>query len=286
MFTFVSAIARLRRLHWSNVPKLVFVGAWCAASVLVFGWILMSALKTTNEIFSNIWSLPTSLHFENFADAWSNSDLATATLNSVVVVGSATLINLSLSAPAAYVLSRARLRGMAPLRFVFVLGIGIPVQGVLIPLFVFLAKLGFIDTLYGLVVAYVATSIPFTVYLLTGFFRSLPFELEEAAALDGATPLRTFWSIVVPVAMPGIITAGIFNLVALWSEFFLALTIINSNSHYTLPLAIVNLYGNMKYTGDWSGLFAGVIIVVLPITLAYAFLSRRLMEGLTLGAVK
>jgi ABC-type glycerol-3-phosphate transport system permease component len=207
-------------------------------------------------------------------------------MNSVLVDGGATVITLAIAAPAAYVLSRTRFRGVDTLSYAFVLGIGIPVQAVLIPLYVLMANTGLLDSLVGLAVAYVATTVPFIVFLLTGYFRSLPRELEEAAAIDGANAFRTFLVVMVPVAWPGILTAAIFELVALWSEFFLALTLINSNQNDTLPLAIVNMYATMKYTGDWSGLFAGVIIVVLPITVAYGILSKRMMEGLTLGAVK
>ena len=159
-------------------------------------------------------------------------------------------------------------------------------QAVLIPLYVLMVRVGLLDSLFGLVLAYVATTVPFIVFLLTGYFRSLPREMEEAAAIDGAGAFRTFLQVMVPVAWPGILTAAMFEIVALWSEFFLALTLINSNQHDTLPLAIVNLYGTMKYTGDWAGLFAGVVIVVLPITVAYGILSKRMMSGLTLGAVK
>jgi len=246
----------------------------------------MSSFKSTNQIFSGIWEPPTRLLFDNYARAWFSSDLARATINSVLVDGSATAITLAIAAPAAYVLSRTRFRGVNVLSYAFVLGIGIPVQAVLIPLYVLMANTGLLDSLAGLVVAYVATTVPFIVFLLTGYFRSLPRELEEAAAIDGAGAFRTFRVVMVPVAWPGILTAAIFELVALWSEFFLALTLINSNENNTLPLAIVNMYATMKYTGDWSGLFAGVVIVVLPITIAYGVLSKRMMEGLTLGAVK
>jgi ABC-type glycerol-3-phosphate transport system permease component len=262
------------------------MGAWVAFTVWVFVWVLMASFKTTGQIFSNPWGLPTSLHWENYAQAWFATDLATAMRNSVAVDVISTGIILALSAPAAYVLSRADFPGIGVLTNFFVIGIGIPVQVILIPLYLMLARVGLIDSLLGLGLEYVAISLPFTIYLLTGFFASLPRELEEAAAIDGASAFRTFIRVMLPLASPGLITAGVLNLVGLWNEFFLVFTLVNSNENFTLPVAIVNMYGNMLYTGNWAGLLAGVIIVVLPITVAYFWLSNRIIEGLTLGSAR
>jgi N-acetylglucosamine transport system permease protein len=279
-------ISQVLGRSWGRGWRVVLVGAWCAGSISLLLWILVSSMKSTNQIFNGALTFPTHLQFDNYVQAWSTSDLASATANSVLVDGSATVLTLLIAAPAAYVLSRVRFRGANLLSGVFIIGIGIPIQALLIPLYVLMVDVGLLNSLVGLVVAYVSTTMPFIVFLLTGYFRSLPHELEEAAALDGAGAFRTFFTVMVPVAWPGILTAAIFELVALWGEFFIALTLINSNQHETLPLAIVNLYGTMRYTGNWSALFAGVVIIILPITVAYGILSKRIMSGLTLGAIK
>jgi len=246
-----------------------------------------SSLKDTRAIFAATWAPPTlPLHFENFSVAWLTTDLVTAARNTTLVASAATLFTVALAAPASYSLSRADFAGAEALTRFFAIGIGIPIQAILIPLFLFANKLHLLDSLFGLIVVYVGTSLPFTVFLLTGFFRSIPTELEEAACIDGATVFKTFLRVILPLARSGLITAAILNAVGLWNEFLLALSMINSNANYTLPLGIVNMYDGLRYTSNWAALFAGIVIVVLPITVIYILLTDQIIEGLTLGAGK
>jgi N-acetylglucosamine transport system permease protein len=275
----------VRWLRW--IGRRLLPGGWALFTIFIFLWILAGSLKSTGELFSHsLWALPATLRIHNYVSAWLSTDLARGFLNSVGVVGGSTVATLALSAPAAYVLSRVDFPGASALTNFFAIGIGIPVQVVLIPLFVSLSRVHLTNSLVGLSLVYVSASIPFTVFLLTGFFRSLPYTLEEAAAVDGASAVRTFVEIMLPLARPGLIAAAALNMVGLWNEFFLALTLLNDNSQYTLPLQIVNLYGNLKFTGEWGGLFAGIVIVVAPLIAAYLWLSSRMIEGLTLGTGK
>jgi raffinose/stachyose/melibiose transport system permease protein/N-acetylglucosamine transport system permease protein len=138
----------------------------------------------------------------------------------------------------------------------------------------------------GLIIVYVSLSIPFTIFLIQGFFRTLPSVLEEAAYIDGCSPMRTFFSIMLPIGSPGIVTAAIFNFISLWNEFLLALTLLNDSQTYTLSIGLYALQGSMQYTGDWVALFAAVVVVTIPTLLVYLLLSRQIIEGLTMGAVK
>lgn len=253
-------------------------------NIIIFAWLTLSSLKDTRHIFGSPWAPPTSPHLENYSSAWTSAELGRATLNSVMLVAASVAVLVALSAPAAYALSRFGGRGAGTLTVYFALGMGIPGQSVVIPLFVAMARLNLTDSLTGLGMLYVATNLPFTVFLLTGFFRGLPGELEEAAALDGAGPLRTFAAVMLPLARPGIVTAVILNVIAMWNETFLALVFINDNEKYTLSLGVLSMYGTMQYTSNWGGLFAGVCIVVLPMLLLYVFLGRRIVQGMTLGA--
>ena len=256
-------------------------------SVLALLWILGSSLKETRAIFAAPWGPPTlPLHFENFSVAWLTTDLVTAARNTTFVVSVATFFIVAIAAPASYSLSRADFAGAEALTRFFAIGIGIPIQAILVPLFLLANRLHMLDKLLGLIVVYVGVSLPFTVFLLTGFFRSIPTELEEAAYIDGATVFNTFLRVILPLARSGLITAAILNAVGLWNEFLLALSMINSNANFTLPLGIVNMYDGLRYTSNWAALFAGVVIVVLPITIVYLFLTDQIIEGLTLGAGK
>jgi raffinose/stachyose/melibiose transport system permease protein/N-acetylglucosamine transport system permease protein len=138
----------------------------------------------------------------------------------------------------------------------------------------------------GLIRVYGSLSIPFTIFLIQGFFRTLPGVLEEAAYIDGCSPIRTFLFIMLPIGSPGIVTAAIFNFISLWNEFLLALTLLNDSKSYTLPIGLYALQGAMQYTGDWVSLFAAVVVVTIPTLIIYLFLSRQIIEGLTMGAVK
>lgn len=259
---------------------------WVGFSLLAFAWVVLSSLKTNQEFFGSVWSLPGTLRFDNYVRAFVSSDFGIYLLNTLLVVGASTLLVLALATPAAYVLSRIPFRGSRAISSTFMLGLGIPVQVIMIPLFFLLFRFQLINSLVGLVLAYAVVQLPFTVFLLSGFFVTLPSEMEESAAIDGASRLQTFTRIMVPLAMPGIITAAIFNVVFIINEFLLALVLLQDNDLYTLSLGLFALYGNMRYTGDWVALFAGFTIVMLPSLIAYLLLSRRIMEGLTLGATK
>lgn len=270
-----------------RVVGLVLIWLFVAANVAGLLWVVLQAFRDTRSILTTPFGLPTSLEWQNFVRAWRVSDFATATVNSVVVTLVSSVLTVALAAPAAYFLSRHESRLSRGLTLYFILGLGVPAQVILIPLFVMLNKVFLTDSLLGLNLVYIGVSMPFTVFLLTGFFRSLPAELEEAAALDGASPTATFVRIMLPVARGGILTAFVLQLISHWNETLLALTLIQSTEKYTLPLALISFVQQQTYSGaDWGGLFAGLCIVILPMLVIYMWLGRRLSEGLTLGMGK
>lgn len=256
-------------------------------NVGVLAWMGVAALREHTAIFSEPWSLSAFGQFGNFAKAWSDSGFGAAALNTVVLVAGSAVVLVAISAPAAYALARSGTRISGAMALFFALGIGIPVQVIVIPLFVMLENIGLVNSLTGLFVLYVALSLPFTVFLLTAFFGSLPEEVEEAAAIDGAGPLRTFLQISLPLARGGLITALILNAIGLWNETFIALVFIQDTELQTLPLALLGFMQTQQYSGaDYGALFAGVCILVLPMLALYVWLGRRIVEGMTLGAVK
>lgn len=274
---------------FSQLPRamgLALLWAWVAFSLLAFSWVVLSSFKTNQEFFGSVWSLPSQMMWSNYIRAFVASDFGLYLWNTFLVVAASTLLVLILATPAAYVLARIPFRGSQWISSLFILGLGIPVQVIMIPLFFLMFRLHLVNSLPGLILAYSAVQLPFTVFLLTGFFVTLPSEMEESAAIDGATRLQAFMRIMLPLAMPGVVTAAIFNVVFIINEFLLALVLLQDNEMYTLSLGLFGLYGNMRYTGDWVALFAGFTIVMVPSLLAYLLLSRRIMEGLTLGATK
>ena len=156
----------------------------------------------------------------------------------------------------------------------------------IIPLFSIMRDLRLMDTLHGLILIYATVSIPFSMFVLTGFFRTLPSEFEEAARIDGCSEFGVFWRVMLPLASPGLITVAIFNFVAIWNEYYLALVFIQDPAKMPLARGIYALAGSMIYTGNWVGLFAAVVIVLVPSLIVYLLLSERLIEGITAGALK
>ena len=169
----------------------------------------------------------------------------------------------------------------------FIFGMGIPIPLLFIPLVVMLSEIGLIDTLTGLTLVYLSVSLPFTIYVLQGFFSSLPSDLESAAVIDGCSDWQVFWHVMLPLAAPGAATVAILNFVGLWNEYQISLVLINAQENRTLSLGIYSLITSMQYSGgNWPGLFAGVTIVMVPTILIYVFLSDRMISGITMGGVK
>lgn len=268
------------------LPANIILGLWSLFTAFVIFWIVITSLKTNRELVLDVWALPAKPAFQNYVKAWSQLHLGSYFLNSIMVVFSAVIIILVLSAPASYILSRAKFRGRNLVTMIFIAGIGIPMPLLFIPLFVILAGIKLINTLPGLGIVYVASAIPFTVYMLTSFFGTLPKELEEAAILDGCSDIQVFSKVMLPLASPGLITAAIFNFMFLWTEYQLALVFLNDSKLRTLSLGLYALQGSMEYTGDWVGLMAGVVCVVVPTIILYIILSERMISGITMGAVK
>jgi len=277
------------RHRYQNTPYYGVLIAWSVVTIFIFAWLVMTSFKSNPEVFGSPWALPhtpLASGAANYNKAWNLAHMATYFTNSVVVTVTSVLAVVVVSAPASYALSRVSFPGNTVLTYYFIAGLGLPYQLILIPLFVLLAHLRLADTLPGLILVYIGVSIPFTILLLSGFFRTLPSELEDAGAIDGASELAIFWRIMMPLATPGIITAAIFNVIGIWNEFLLALLIINSDERRTLPLGVLNIRYSMQYTADWAGLFASVVIVIIPLFLLYVVLSERIIAGLTLGATK
>ena len=275
-----------RKKFLLQVPAYLILGTWAVFTIFVLGWVLVSSFKSNQEIFKYVFNFPKVWQYGNYIKAWNSAKFALYFRNSIIITFCAVAGILIASAPAAYVLSRMKFKGSNLILMGFVAGMGIPVSLVLIPLYVMMNKLGLVNTFTGLIIVYISLSIPFTVYILTGFFSSIPKELEEAAIIDGCTDYEVFWHIMLPLASPGLLTAAIFNGIGLWNEYQLVLVFIGDGAKRTLALGLYSLQSAMQYTGDWVGLFAGVSIVMVPTILLFIVLSERMISGITMGATK
>lgn len=260
--------------------------AYAGVVILPMIWLLYTSLKTNQEIFAGAWSLPQAAHWENYVYAWVRAGIGRYFLNSVFVTVVSVALILLVSAMAAYALTRFPFRGNRMIFYAFLGGLMIPTQLALVPLFFLINSMRLLDTYAGLILVYVAFSLPFTVFVLSAFFRTLPHELAEAALIDGCTHMQAFWRVMMPLAKPGLVTAAIFNFLGIWNEYLFALVLISSEKLRTLPLGLANLLIVSHYESDWGALFAGLVMVMIPTLLAYSLLQGQLTKGITVGALK
>jgi len=249
-------------------------------------WLLSASLKTSYELFTSPWLPTPSPQWQNFVNAWQIAGIGRYFLNSVFVTSLSMFFILLIGSMAAYALARFVFSGRDAIHTAFISGMMFPVFLGIVPLFLLLGRLGMLDNYFGLITVYVAYSLSFTVFIMTGFFKTLPGELAEAGLIDGCSQFAVFWRIMLPLAKPGLITAGIFNFFGIWNEYPLALIIITESNLRTLPLGIANLLMVEHYKTNWGALFAGLVIVMIPTLLVYLFFQRQITEGLTAGALK
>jgi N-acetylglucosamine transport system permease protein len=245
-----------------------------------------SSFKSDKEIFFSPWKLPSVLHFDNFARAWNQAQIGHYFLNSVIVVAVSIVLTLLLASMTSYVLARYEFLGNRVIYYAFILGITFPAFLALVPLFFVVRNLGLLGTYPGLILVYVAYSLPFSVFFLTSFFRTLPTEIAEAGLIDGASHFGIFFRLMLPLATPGLVSIGIFNFVGMWNQYLLPLVLNTDQSHFVLAQGLVYLAVSQGYQSDWSALFAGLTIALLPVLAVYVVLQNRLQAGLTVGAIK
>jgi len=267
------------------LPGYLLLLLWLIFSIVLIGWIILASLSTTKEIFSNNL-LESGYHFDNYIRIFEKHNMSVYFLNSILYAISGCVGTVLIGAPAAYVLSRFRFRGRRLINNTFVLLMSVPVVMLILPLFKMATQLHMTGSRVLLIILYICLNVPFSIFFLSGFFASLPEALEEAAEIDGCTPAKAFWRIMFPLAQPGVVTLCIINFINIWNEYFMALIFANETSMRTVSTGLQAIVQSMKYSGDWAGLFAGVVVVFLPTFILFIFLSKKIIAGVTGGAVK
>ena len=275
----------------------LFLLVWAVMVLYPLVWVVMSALKDDSEVIREPLSLiPDTLHWDNFARAWTDGHLGAFFLNTVLVlVGSVTLTML-LGSMAAYALARYEFPGNRLIYYMFLSGLTLPIYLAAVPLFKGIYNMGVVFPLLGpnkhlmLIVVYVAWSLSFTIFFMHSFFRTLPDSIAEAAMVDGATHTRTFFSVMLPMAKPGLISIGIFNVLGQWNQWYLPTLLMQSVAgepkNQVISQGLIELSVNQGYKSDWSGLFAGVTMAMLPVLIVYVVFQRQVQSGLTAGVGK
>ncbi|AWS41340.1 carbohydrate ABC transporter permease [Streptosporangium sp. 'caverna'] len=287
---------RRKRLGPLSVLTHLALLIWTVLVAVPIVWTFLASVKSEDEIFGNAWSLPASLRFDNWARAWEQAHIGQYMVNSVIVVAFSTFGTMLFGSMAAYVLARYRFRGNRAIYLLFVSGLAFPVYLALTPLFFVVQNMGTIpligqfiglNTRGGLILVYIAYSLPFTVFFLAAFFRTLPGAVAEAAFVDGASHARVFFQIMLPMAKPGIVSVTIFNVLGQWNQYQLPLVLLTSDREkWVLTQGIADISTAAGYDADWSALFAALSMAILPMLIVYTLFQSQIQKGLTAGALK
>ncbi|MEU1745596.1 carbohydrate ABC transporter permease [Micromonospora arida] len=274
----------------------LLVGGITLLIMIPVGWVLVASLKRKSEFFGSPWTLPAGLHLQNYVDAFGGAQMGRYFATSVLVTLLGLVFVLAVSVPAAYVVARYEFRGKSIVEVALLAGLFVNVNYIVVPIFLMLVDWDralvdvfpdgfFLDNPAVLSLVYAATSIPFTIYLLSAYFRSIPEDFEEAALLDGASRFRIMTRVMLPMARPAVTTVILFNFLAYWNDFIIALTLLPGEGK-TLQVGLLNLMAAQKAAADPGRLYAGMVIVIVPVLLLYALIQRRLIQGMAAGGVK
>lgn len=244
----------------------------------------VSSLKNTREIFISPYSLPQTLKIENYINVWGTGKFGRYFLNSVIVTGISIGLTLLFGSMAAFGIARYRYKLSVVIYLLFLSGIMLPLKAAIIPLFLLLKRLGLLNTLLSLIFVYTAMSLPSAVFILSGFMRGLPWDLDDAARIDGCNDLQIYWRIILPLTRQALVIVTIYNAIPIWNDFFFPLVFIQNDNLKTLPLGMTVFFG--QYQTDWGLLFSALSIAILPMTILYILLSKQFVQGLTAGAIK
>lgn len=261
----------------------VVLGLWTMTVVVPFAWALVASTKTTREIFGDPWGLPETPRWGNFANAW-DKGVGEYLLNSVVVVSGGVFLTMMLGSMVAYVLARYEFPGNRLVYYLFAAGMMFPVFLAIVPLFYVVQNLGMLSTYRGLILVYTAYSLPFTVFFMHAFFRTLPRSIAEAAVLDGCSHTSTFFRVMLPMARPGLLSIGVFNVLGQFNQFVLPSFL--SAQKPVLAQGIATLLASQRYENDWGAMFAALAIAMVPVVLVYVVFYRQIQSGLTSGTLK
>ncbi|MGW8885976.1 carbohydrate ABC transporter permease [Streptomyces sp. NPDC055749] len=273
-----------------NVFSHGFLSLWAVMIVLPIMWVVLGSFKTNAQLGSSAWAWPTVWSFDSFARAWSKG-IGGYFANTLAVLAMSITATMLFGSMAAYVLARYKFRGNRVIYYSFVAGAMFPVYLALVPLFFQVNNLNLLNTRFGLAMVYTSFSLPFTIFFLHSFFRTLPTAVQEAAFVDGCSHTRAFFQVMLPMARPGLVSVGIFNVLGQWNQYLLPVVLMqrqrgDAEAHQVVTQGLVNLLSAQGYAADFPALFAGMTIAMLPVLVVYLSFQRQVQAGLTSGSLK
>ena len=260
-------------------------------------WVFVASIRQNSEFYGSPWTIPAKVLWTNFSNAWNAANMGGYMLNSALVTAMALGLLLVIALPAAYCLARFEFTGRKLLNTCFMAGLFINVNYIVVPIFLMLRDgdmwlkevfgQGFLlNNLFVLAVVYASTALPFTIYLLSGYFATLPHDFEEAAYIDGAGYTRTMLQVIFPMAKPSIITVILFNFLSFWNEYIIIKTLVTDKEQWTLPAGLLNLMQAQQSAAEYGPMYAGLVLVMLPVLILYICVQKNLTKGMTVGGLK
>ncbi|MGC4154538.1 MAG: carbohydrate ABC transporter permease [Propionicimonas sp.] len=272
------------RAFWWTVVVMLALCGYAAVSVIPLVTMILNSFRTHLAIATEPWPWPVDPTLQNYVNAWTKASFSTYTVNSLMVTISSVALSTVVALPAAYAIARWRFRGRGFVESLFISGLFIPFMLAILPMFHLMDALRLIDNPLSLVLVYAANGIPFSIFVFAAFFRHLPAELEEAAMIDGAGPVRSFLSVSVPLVRPAIATVVVFRFVPIWNDFLTPLVLLRSSEKFTLGVGLSKFFG--EYQTDWASLFAGLVIATVPLLVLFIIATKQIITGITAGIGK
>ena len=247
-------------------------------------WLILNSFKTNKELYYNTWGLPETLNLENYSRAISKGNIGSSYVSSIVITAASVFLTVFFGAMVSYGLTRLRFKGSGTVKGLFSMGMSIPAYAVIIPMFAMFNQMKLLDSFGSVIIAHVVFAFPMTIYILTGFFSTIPTELEEAFIVDGCTILKGYYKIILPIAKPSLATVSVINFITVWNDLLFPQIFLTSMDKMPRPV-ILTQFADLDSV-DYSGMLAAVVMTVIPTIGVYIFLHDKIIEGMTAGAVK
>lgn len=247
-------------------------------------WLFFNSFKTNAELFENPWGLPASFSMKNYISALVEGHIADYFMNSVLIAGIAVIIGVLLSCMVSYAITRMQWKLSGFMLWVFLLGMMIPAYATIIPLFSMFNRMKILNTHAAVILPHITNSFPMAIFILTGFFSTIPKDIEEAAVIDGCSIYRIFYQIILPISRSSIVTVAVIVFINIWNDLLLPQIFLTDRSKMTLPVGLTEFQG--QYATDYVSMIAAVVITIIPSIVVYIILHKNIMEGMVAGAVK
>lgn len=277
--------SKIRKKISENILRFIFIITSLVVVIPII-WAIATSFKTSAEFLTSPWSLPANPQFVNYINAFTKANMGMYFVNSIAITFVSLILLFCLAVPASYALARFKFRFNKTLNLLFMAGLFISASYIVVPLFLILKDINSLDNRLMICIVYAATTLPFNIYLLSGFMKGIPYEYEEAAKVDGCGYLQTLIRIIMPMCKPGLVTVAVFGFMSYWNEYMLALTLLTTPEKRTLSVGLRNLMEIQKFATDWGAMFAGLVMVMLPTMIFYALVQKKLTAGIGLGGLK